>query len=180
MAQFQGPALCAFNNAVFRDEDFESIQNVGAGRKSNDPIATGRFGLGFNSVYHMVPLLPPQLDMGVKLPLTRFGACRQTDLPSFVTRDKVVFFDPHRTHLPGIEHGPPGTFPPVFILSQRLSSRSCPRTIVSRRQILQLHHRRHEDKIRRPVRALQAIRMRSVAAFRRHRLPVCITDIIFI
>ncbi len=37
----QGPALCAYNDAIFKDEDFVSIQNVGAGKKTSDPITTG-------------------------------------------------------------------------------------------------------------------------------------------
>ncbi len=45
---------------------------------------TGRFGLGFNSVYHF------------------------TDLPSFVTGDHFVMFDPHTRFLPGATVNQPG------------------------------------------------------------------------
>ena len=44
----------------------------------------GRFGLGFNAVYNL------------------------TDLPSFVSGDHVVLFDPHARHLPGISPAQPG------------------------------------------------------------------------
>ncbi len=33
LAQFQGPALLAFNSAIFEDKDFESIRRLGASRK---------------------------------------------------------------------------------------------------------------------------------------------------
>ena len=33
-AEFQGPALLTYNDAVFTDTDLESIQNVGASRKT--------------------------------------------------------------------------------------------------------------------------------------------------
>ena len=45
---------------------------------------TGRFGVGFNSVYHL------------------------TDVPSFVSGRHVVFFDPHATFLPNVSSSNPG------------------------------------------------------------------------
>lgn len=49
---FKGPALYAYNNAAFTEEDWESIQKAGRSDKRNDPNKVGRFGIGFNSVYH--------------------------------------------------------------------------------------------------------------------------------
>lgn len=49
----KGPALYAYNNAVFTDEDWERIQMAGRSGKVNDPNKIGRFGIGFNSVYHI-------------------------------------------------------------------------------------------------------------------------------
>lgn len=49
---FKGPALYAYNNAAFTDDDWEGIQMVGRSVKRNDPNKVGRFGIGFNSVYH--------------------------------------------------------------------------------------------------------------------------------
>lgn len=43
-----------------------------------------RFGLGFNAVYHL------------------------TDVPSFVSGDHIVMFDPHARYLPGISPAQPG------------------------------------------------------------------------
>lgn len=45
---------------------------------------TGRFGIGFNSVYHV------------------------TDVPSFVSRDRICFFDPHADYLPAVSASNPG------------------------------------------------------------------------
>uniref|UniRef100_A0A3Q2FV80 HEPN domain-containing protein n=1 Tax=Cyprinodon variegatus TaxID=28743 RepID=A0A3Q2FV80_CYPVA len=53
LGQHQGPALYAYNNAVFTDEDWERIQKAGRSGKINDPNKIGRFGIGFNSVYHI-------------------------------------------------------------------------------------------------------------------------------
>ena len=75
MQSCQGPALWAFNNAVFSDEDFENITKLSGATKEQQSDKIGRFGLGFNSVYNI------------------------TDVPSFVSRDKLVIFDPHTTYL---------------------------------------------------------------------------------
>ena len=48
------------------------------------PATAGRFGLGFNAVYHF------------------------TDVPSFVSGDTLVYFDPHAANLPGTTLGQPG------------------------------------------------------------------------
>ena len=52
MAELQGPALVMFDSAVFREEDFDGLFAFGKGSKKFDPTRTGKFGLGFNSVYH--------------------------------------------------------------------------------------------------------------------------------
>ncbi|XP_041939605.1 sacsin-like [Alosa sapidissima] len=53
LGQYQGPALYAYNNAVFTEEDWLGIQATGRSIKRNDPHRVGRFGIGFNSVYHI-------------------------------------------------------------------------------------------------------------------------------
>lgn len=50
LAAYHGPALLVRNNSVFTDEDFSSLSSVGDSRKREDAAATGKFGLGFNSV----------------------------------------------------------------------------------------------------------------------------------
>ncbi|KAM4558185.1 sacsin [Odontesthes bonariensis] len=53
LQKYQGPALYAYNNAAFADDDWERIQKAGRSGKLNDPNKIGRFGIGFNSVYHI-------------------------------------------------------------------------------------------------------------------------------
>ena len=48
------------------------------------PATIGRFGLGFNAVYHF------------------------TDVPAFVSGEHLVFFDPHAGYLPGATPSHPG------------------------------------------------------------------------
>ena len=75
MAECQGPALWAYNNAVFTDEDFVNINKLAGETKVDDISKIGRFGLGFNTVYHL------------------------TDVPSFISREYLVVFDPNIHHL---------------------------------------------------------------------------------
>ncbi|KAL0374334.1 UNVERIFIED_CONTAM: Sacsin [Sesamum radiatum] len=84
LAQWQGPALLAYNDAVFTEEDFVSISRIGGSSKHAKPWKTGRFGVGFNSVYHL------------------------TDLPSFVSGKHVVLFDPQGVYLPNVSTANPG------------------------------------------------------------------------
>ena len=69
------PSLTVFNNKGFSEEDIKGIQKLSVGGKLNDQKSIGKFGLGFNSVYHI------------------------TDAPSFITHqpmEKLHFccFDP--------------------------------------------------------------------------------------
>ena len=53
IARFQGPALLSYNDAQFREEDWEGIQNLQQNNKATNPLKVGKFGIGFNSVYHI-------------------------------------------------------------------------------------------------------------------------------
>nr|XP_006815605.1 PREDICTED: sacsin-like [Saccoglossus kowalevskii] len=70
LKEFHGPALYAYNNAVFEDKDWWNIQRPEQSGKADDPLKVGRFGLGFNSVYHI------------------------TDLPSILSGKYLGVFDP--------------------------------------------------------------------------------------
>lgn len=48
-----GTALYVYNDAVFTAEDWNGIQEIARSRKRDDPLTVGRFGIGFNSVYHI-------------------------------------------------------------------------------------------------------------------------------
>ncbi|KAJ8253030.1 hypothetical protein GJAV_G00208350 [Gymnothorax javanicus] len=56
LEKYQGPALYAYNNAEFTEDDWEGIQATGRSIKRNDPNKVGRFGIGFNSIYHITDL----------------------------------------------------------------------------------------------------------------------------
>ncbi|KAM9318083.1 sacsin [Pholidichthys leucotaenia] len=73
MAQHQGTALYVYNDAVFTVEDWNGIQEIARSRKRDDPLKVGRFGIGFNSVYHI------------------------TDVPSIFSGDQIAMLDPHQS-----------------------------------------------------------------------------------
>ena len=80
-SEFQGPALCIFNDSSFSKADLLGIQNLGSGSKNADPCKTGQYGVGFNAVYNL------------------------TDMPSFLTKgpeieggETLCIFDPLHKH----------------------------------------------------------------------------------
>ena len=56
LRKYQGPALYAFNDAIFKPEDWEGIQKLMQSNKKHDLLKVGRFGIGFSSVYHLTGL----------------------------------------------------------------------------------------------------------------------------
>ncbi|KAF9371105.1 hypothetical protein CPC16_003252, partial [Podila verticillata] len=77
MQAYQGPALLAGNDSVFKEGDFESLENLAASGKKDDESKIGQMGIGFNSVYHM------------------------TDIPSFISGDQMTILEPHERVLGG-------------------------------------------------------------------------------
>ncbi|KAG0646208.1 hypothetical protein D0Z07_8415 [Hyphodiscus hymeniophilus] len=71
LAKYQGPALLAYNNAIFTEKDFKSLSQLGNSLKSDDASTTGKFGRGFNSVYNW------------------------TDSPSIISCERLLILDPH-------------------------------------------------------------------------------------
>jgi sacsin len=71
MSEWQGGALYCYNDAVFTNRDFENLSEIGQASKLEKVMTTGRFGLGFNSVFHW------------------------TDVPQIVSSDYLVMLDPH-------------------------------------------------------------------------------------
>lgn len=84
MSELQGPSLIVYNDAAFTEADFKCLAKIGQGSKLEKLATTGRFGLGFNSTYHL------------------------TDTPSVVSGDYLVIFDPHCTSVPGATMNQPG------------------------------------------------------------------------
>ncbi|MBN3304124.1 SACS protein, partial [Amia calva] len=84
-AALQGPSLCVYNNKKFTEKDIKGIQDLGEGGKAGNLEKTGKFGLGFNSVYHL------------------------TDCPSFVSGDsRLCVFDPNLFYLETASKNDPG------------------------------------------------------------------------
>lgn len=80
----QGPALCVFNNQVFSKEDLAGIQQLGEGAKQNASGKIGKYGIGFNSVYHL------------------------TDCPSILTGDELLCIsDPNQKYIENHSDKPP-------------------------------------------------------------------------
>lgn len=48
MQAYQGPALLAGNDSVFKEGDFESLENLAASGKKDDESKIGQMGIGFN------------------------------------------------------------------------------------------------------------------------------------
>ena len=76
LVEWQTPALYFYNDGVFTDSDFEALVNVGMGSKSDDSSKIGKYGLGSLSMYLF------------------------TDLPSMISGEYFVIFDPTRKYLP--------------------------------------------------------------------------------
>ena len=64
LAPFQGPALLAYNNAVFTEEDFVSISRIGGSNKHGQAWKTGRFGYVFLFLYIWTCALSDSWDCG--------------------------------------------------------------------------------------------------------------------
>ena len=75
MKECQGPALWVYNDAEFRDDDFQNITKLNGGTKEQETEKIGKFGLGFNAVYNL------------------------TDVPMFLSRNYFVIFDPNTFYL---------------------------------------------------------------------------------
>ncbi|KAL0183729.1 hypothetical protein M9458_019425, partial [Cirrhinus mrigala] len=86
MALCNGPCLWIFNNELFSQEDWKNIVKVGSASKQNNVEMIGKFGLGFNAVYHV------------------------SDIPSILSGNTLLILDPNVTHLEKhiISKGNPG------------------------------------------------------------------------
>ncbi len=74
-----------YNNRTFSDADLQGIQQLGEGGKHGSLGRTGKYGLGFNSVYHL------------------------TDCPSILTGDKwLCISDPNLKYMECVTKQSPG------------------------------------------------------------------------
>ncbi|OCH87991.1 hypothetical protein OBBRIDRAFT_117037 [Obba rivulosa] len=70
LAELQGPALLAFNDAKFTEDDWIALQNISKSSKKLDTSKIGKYGIGFRALYHV------------------------TDNPQILSHDSFVVFDP--------------------------------------------------------------------------------------
>eukprot|EP00759_Apiculatamorpha_spiralis_P010773 PhF_6_TR17620/c0_g1_i1/m.26767 len=80
----RSPALLFHNSSIFTERDLQNIQNIGGleeTSKRHDATKVGRFGIGFNSSFHI------------------------SDVVAFVTGNELIVFDPAREHLPPLPGG---------------------------------------------------------------------------
>jgi sacsin len=76
LSSWQTPSLYVYNDGVFSEHDFKAFINTGGGSKADDPTKIGKYGLGSLTMYHF------------------------TDIPSLISGEYFVIFDPSRKHLP--------------------------------------------------------------------------------
>ena len=76
LQSWQTPALYVYNDGVFSDDDFNALINVGMGSKAANAAKIGNYGLGSLTMYLF------------------------TDVPSIISGEYFVIFDPSRSYLP--------------------------------------------------------------------------------
>ncbi|VDH93745.1 sacsin [Mytilus galloprovincialis] len=82
--ELQGPSLLVYNNTSFSEYDLESIQLLGIGGKSENPSETGKYGVGFNAVYHLTDV-PSFLTKGEKIDKGKRTLCILDPLCKYAT-----------------------------------------------------------------------------------------------
>uniref|UniRef100_A0A8C8RXG7 HEPN domain-containing protein n=1 Tax=Pelusios castaneus TaxID=367368 RepID=A0A8C8RXG7_9SAUR len=168
----QGPALCIYNDKPLTQEDIEGIQRLGIGGKGGRQDKTGKYGLGFNVVYHL------------------------TDCPTFLTGDSALgAFDPHLRYLPTASEQNPGTMfsingdfkktfpdiyatflPDIFDLSQGVLFRLPLRTAEDAASSRVCQRVVHEEDLE-EMQAALAIEAESLVLFLRHLRTVIFSEI---
>ncbi|KAF7320872.1 BTB domain-containing protein [Mycena chlorophos] len=65
LSDTQGPALLAYNDALFSEEDWDALQSIHRSSKKTDSSKIGKYGIGFRSCYHITD--NPQIISGPTL-----------------------------------------------------------------------------------------------------------------
>ncbi len=95
LARFQGPALLAYNDEKFKEGDWKGIQKIQQSGKAKDPLKVGKFGIGFNSVYHITGKIATCISTTVQWEYFTREEFRQLQLQSIVENIRQFYF---RTH----------------------------------------------------------------------------------
>ena len=112
LSEYQGPALIAANDAVFTEKDWKGIQQLQDSVKADDPFSVGKFGIGFNSVYHITGRAYYYAKYSMLVGCIKYKVCALimklchyfTDVPSIVSGDKIAYLDPQERIWPE-KHG---------------------------------------------------------------------------
>lgn len=78
---WQTPALYVYNDGIFSEADYKAFINIGRGSKAKDSSKIGKYGRGSLTMYHF------------------------TDVPSMISGEYFVIFDPSRRFLPLLPNG---------------------------------------------------------------------------
>ncbi|XP_035250155.1 sacsin-like [Anguilla anguilla] len=160
MSLCHGPCLWAYNDELFTEEDWANIVKVGSASKETKVEKIGKFGLGFNSVYHV------------------------TDIPSVLSGKNLLILDPNVTHLkkhiqskasPGIKlnlfqerlfHRFPGQFKPYQGIFDCDLSRDSTHKFFNG-TLIKLPFRTHEEALSSEV-SKKVFEGKTIAAFSQH------------
>ncbi|KAJ7058193.1 hypothetical protein C8F01DRAFT_1149905 [Mycena amicta] len=71
LAEAQGPALLAYNDALFSEHDWDALQSIHRSSKTQATSKIGKYGIGFRSCYHL------------------------TDGPQVISSSQLAVLDPH-------------------------------------------------------------------------------------
>ena len=88
---YHGPALLSSNDVEFTEKDWKGIQSLQQSIKVDDPFKVGRFGIGFNSVYHLTGKYKNLLSFKPKL-LCQSGLHLHSDVRNIFLLLLFVFF----------------------------------------------------------------------------------------
>ena len=120
LSKFQGPALYVYNNALFKAQDWVGIESIMQGSKKTDPVAAGRFGVGFNSVYHVTGRIYNEVNH--TKPLTDNRKLKQTTTIAKATSPKKCLMskpiDAH-VYFKSLYSSLPPTPPPLPLQNNR-------------------------------------------------------------
>lgn len=89
LADTQGPALLAYNDALFSQDDWDALQSIHRSSKKTDTSKIGKYGIGFRSCYHV------RFFHSFQVYQLRRG--QVTDNPQILSDSSLAILDPQHT-----------------------------------------------------------------------------------
>ncbi|KIY62733.1 hypothetical protein CYLTODRAFT_458738 [Cylindrobasidium torrendii FP15055 ss-10] len=95
LASTQGPALLAYNDALFTQDDWDALQSIHRSSKKTDTSKIGKYGIGFRSSYHVTdtPQILSNGALAILDPLHIFSDSGGTKLDLVSYPDHQAAFD---------------------------------------------------------------------------------------